>query len=273
MINPLRSGEGVSVWWVKEAPAPFRLAYSGRWGGASEPPFHQLNLGFKGGDEPARVLENRKRVAEALKMPLERWTLLRQVHSDAVVMVGEDVVGAGSRDYASGVDDADAMVTAVRGAALCVLAADCLPLAVMGGDPPVAALAHAGRRGLLAGLPGKVVRFLAENFPVDPADLIAWLGPCIGRCCYEVSEDIAEDFKRRFDPEGIEAGDPHSVVSLKGGRARLDLRLAARRDLSSAGVPPERILGSSECTCCEPRFFSHRREGITGRQAAFIWIE
>jgi len=265
--------EGISLWWVGEAPPPFRLAYTGRWGGVSAPPFARLNLGFKGGDDPDRVLENRLRVSRVLGVPLERWTLLRQVHSAEIVLVKEAQVGAGSRDYPSGVDDADAMVTAVQGAALCVLAADCLPVALMSGEPPAAALVHAGRRGALAGLPGKTVRFMEENLSTHPGEITAWLGPCIGACCYQVSEGIALEFSRRFDASGTVMGEDGSVVRGGPGGPRLDLRLAVRRDLVAAGVGEERILDEDRCTCCDLELFSYRRDGLTGRQAAFVWID
>ncbi len=260
-----------AVWEVSGPPHPFRLFYTGRDGGVSGVPFDTLNLGFKGGDRPADVLENRRRVAGLAGMPLNNWVLLRQVHSDRVVMVKGEDRGAGSTDYPSGLDDADAMITGDSGVVLCVLTADCLPVALMGSGP-AAALVHSGWMGTLKGLAGKVVRAMAERLGCDPANTSAWLGPGIGGCCYRVGEDRAMEFARRFDPSGVRPGEDGSVVSIRQDGCYLDLFRAVRRDLREAGIREENISEAGRCTCCDAGFFSYRRDGRTGRQAVLLWM-
>jgi YfiH family protein len=255
-----------------DPPRPLRLAFTGRWGGVSRPPFHTLNLGFKGGDDPAHVRENRRRVAEALGVPLGSWVLLRQVHSCEVVEVAGSDAGAGSLDYLSGLAEADAMITRSRRVALCVLTADCLPVALAGGSPPVMALAHSGWKGTLGGIAGRTVRTMGDRYGTPPRGLRAWIGPGIGSCCYRVGAERAHAFAERFDPPGVQPGEDGSVVAVRDGSYHLDLKGAVRRDLVEKGIPEEHITESGICTCCDRDYFSHRRDGETGRQAVLMWM-
>ncbi len=204
--------------------------FTERRGGVSSGPYRELNLSFSTGDDARLVQENRSRLARALGTA--GIFFARQVHGKAVVREGGGRPG-------------DAVLVE-RGAAG-VLVGDCLPVVLV--VKGKAAVVHAGWRGLLAGVLKSALSALGS------ADL-ALLGPCIGPCCYEVGEEVASAFERRF---------PGSVK--RRGRAFLDLRGAARRWLKEAGVA--RVEALPFCTACqEERFFSHRRSRLTGRQAA-----
>jgi YfiH family protein len=231
--------------------AGFVVAFTERSGGVSEDPFHSLNLGLRCGDDPARALENRRRLCGAVGIP--PFALVRQVHGDRVVRAGRSRVGAGFEDPSTALGSADAIVTSARRVPLAVLTADCVPVVLA--DPTTGrfAVVHAGWRGVARGILGSAV----DRFP-DPSKLLAAVGPAIGPDHYPVGEDVAE---------AVSAASPRgAVTSRSDSRILLDLPATVTRILGDAGI---RAIDTAEaCTACEPeRFFSHRRDGVTGRQA------
>jgi polyphenol oxidase len=226
-----------------DAPGPYRVAFSTRLGGVSEGPFESLNLGILTQDEPERVVENRRLLCAEVGVDPETATMPWQMH-------GADVKRADGRGIVvrREFERCDGLWTDEPGRALAVVTADCLPIALArtNGSPGIAVL-HAGWRGLLAGIVEAGVAALGGDRRA------AAIGPGIGPCCYEVSDEIATEFRGRF------GGD---VVV---GR-HLDLAATAERALRAAGCDPVPRLGL--CTSCEDDlFFSHRRDaGRTGRQ-------
>ena len=235
---------------ILESPllAGFRHGFTTRDGGVSEPPYDRLNLGGAVGDDAARVAENWRRLERATGLGFAR---VRQVHGARVVRAGAACEPA---------EEADAVVSTAAGVAACISIADCVP--VLLADPETGAVAaiHAGWRGTLARAAEAAVAALGET-GAPAARLLAAVGPSIGPCCYEVSEDLAARF----------AGEISGVVR-PGPRPRLDLWEANVRVLEAAGLGRERIEVLGRCTSCEREvFFSHRRDaGRTGRQMAFI---
>lgn len=250
--------EGIT-WMEAEVPHPYRLVFTNRRGGVSEAPYDTLNLGFKSGDDPSRVLENRLRVCGALGLDLDDWTLVRQVHSSRVMEVDGPAIGAGSRDYDSGLGQADAMVARECRAVLCILTADCVPVALYGGEPPALALVHSGWKGTLAGIAGAAVEEMGRRFGTRPEELGATLGPGIRSCCYGVDGERAASFRQAF-------GETETPPE-KG----LDLFRAIRVTLAEKGMRQESIVDTGICTSCDSDYFSFRRDGTTGRQAALLW--
>ncbi|HET8931047.1 MAG TPA: polyphenol oxidase family protein [Acidimicrobiales bacterium] len=177
-------------------------------------------------------------------------TWLSQVHGTGVV----DVLRPGD---AAG-ESADAAVTAVRGAALSVITADCAPV-LLASDHAVAAV-HAGWRGLVAGVVGDAVRALAKH---GDGPVRAWLGPCIRARCYEFGADD-------LDTVATSLGDGVRARTAWGTPA-LDVSVAVRTALGEAGVVD--LVDTGVCTACSPAHFSHRARGDLGRQAAFVWLE
>jgi len=224
-----------------------RVAFTDRHGGVSAPPYDTANLGFATGDDPNAVSENRRRAAHELGgAPDARgWAWVRQVHGARVVEV--DAPGSGG--------DADALVTAGTDVSLVVLAADCAPIALIA-DGVVAAV-HCGWRGLVAGVLEAVTRVVRER---SRGSVRAVIGPCISPAHYEFGADELEQVRRRLGT-AVEG-------RTESGSLALDLRAGVGAALASAGV--EDRTDVDVCTYASPDYFSHRRDGVTGRQALIV---
>jgi polyphenol oxidase len=224
-----------------------RVAFTDRRGGVSAPPYDTANLGFATGDDADAVTENRRRIAHELgDAPDARdWAWVRQVHGARVVEV----------DAPGGAGDADALVTAGADFSLVVLAADCAPIALVA-DGAVAAV-HCGWRGLVGGVLEAAVRVVRQR---GRGSVRAVVGPCISPAHYEFGADELEQVSRRL---GLAvAGRTES-----GGLA-LDLRAGVSAALASAGVDDRTDV--DVCTYASTAYFSHRRDGVTGRQALIV---
>jgi polyphenol oxidase len=230
--------------------AGFLVAFTERGGGVSEDPYASLNLGFRTGDRAERVRENRGRVVAALETP--PFATAAQVHGAEVVRVGVGRTGVGF-DGSDPVARADALSVTRPGVPVAVMVADCLPIALASPKEGIVVAVHAGWRGMAAGIVERALGSFKRAGGVRVA-----VGPAIGPCHYEVGEDVALAVAA-----GSAAG---AVTERRDGRVFLDLPGTARRVLRAAGV--RRIEIAEECTACEEdRFFSHRRDEITGRQA------
>jgi polyphenol oxidase len=237
------------------APPEVKAFFTTRAGGVSEYPYAGLNLGAHVGDDPVRVAENRSRLQELLPAaPV--W--LNQVHG--VNVVSADLVVA----TASAAVQADASVTTVQKVPCTVLVADCLPVLFCAEDASCVGVAHAGWRGLHRGVLERTVVAMR----VDPAKIMAWLGPAIGPRASEVGQDVLDAFT---SGSGDDAAAFRAIVARRD-KYFADIYKLARRRLQRAGV--QRIFGGQFCTVSEPaRFFSYRRDGNTGRMAGLIWLE
>jgi YfiH family protein len=215
-----------------------QVAFSTRRGGVSEGPYESLNLGILTDDERDRVEANRARLAEAAALDGRAIAMGWQVH-------GTELKQWDAPPDGSPLARVDGHMTGRDDLALLVLVADCLPVALSGGGQ--VAMVHCGWRGLAGGILARAV----ERFETPPA---AAVGPGIGPCCYEVGDEVREQFEPRF----------------ADGRM-LDLRAVAEDRLRAAGV--EQVEHVDLCTSCRPDlFFSHRRDnGVTGRQGGLVW--
>lgn len=231
------------------APPWVRTLSTTRAGGVSRNGWATLNLGSRCGDDPSHVAENRRRVCAALGV-VPWW--LHQVHGIAVAEAGE-----GGAEV-----EADASVTRVAGLASVVLTADCMPLLFCHRTEHVVAAAHAGWRGMAAG----VIEATVQAMRVDPAGILAWLGPTIGPTAFEVGGEVRAAFLAT-DPGAAQA-----FCAGAPGKWWADLYGLARLRLAHAGVT--QVYGGGFCTVGDPaRFFSHRRDrGVTGRMGNFIWM-
>lgn len=232
------------------APANVRTLITTRGGGMSKGPYASMNPADHVGDDPGAVLKNRALLRGLL--PNEpHW--LKQVHG-----TGVHVAGAPS----SSPPEADACISRTPGAACVVLTADCLPLLLCDEAGTVVGAAHAGWRGLCAG----VIERTVEAMGAPGERLLAWLGPAIGPTAFEVGEDVREAFMR-VDPAAAKAFTPGAAA----GKWLVDIYLLARQRLARAGVT--RVFGGGACTYSDnARFFSYRRDRATGRLASLIWI-
>lgn len=243
-------------WVMPDWPAPpgVHVAVSTRQGpGISAPPYERFNLGASSGDTAEAVATNRAEVQRALGLPrAPHW--LQQVHGIDVA----EIHGPAPADIRP---RADAAVTRVAGEPLAILTADCLSVlfcAVEGGE---IGAAHAGWRGLLAGvLEATIARMQAPS-----SSLLAWLGPCIGTASYEVGEEVRSAFV------DTDAGAASCFVPTRPGHWLCDLAGLARRRLAQVGV--ERVYGGGFDTLTDQRFYSYRRDGAhSGRFASLIWL-
>lgn len=249
----------MSLDWVLpdwRAPARVRALSTRRSGGISHGRFASLNLATHVGDEAAAVEENRRRLRTAAGLPAQPiW--LHQVHGAEVEDL--DRPNPASAGVLMG---RDAALTRTAGRVCAILTADCVPILLADDAGSVVAAAHAGWRGLSAGVLAATVRALE----VAPVRLHAWIGPCIGAAHYEVGPEVRD---------ALLAVDARAAVAFRatpGGKFHADLALAARQQLQALGIA--RIHGAGECTYAYPdRYFSHRRDGQTGRQATLIWLE
>jgi YfiH family protein len=227
-----------------DAGEQFHIAFSTRNGGVSEEQYTSLNLGILTGDDPGRVVHNRERLCDAAGVDADGATMAWQRHGATVRRAEPRGIVTPGTVY----DHCDGLWSDDPGQGMLLLTADCLAVALLrGGERPAVAVLHAGWRGLLAGIVAEGVRALG------PAGISAVIGPAIGRCCYEVGEEVTAPFREAFGDDVASDG-------------KLDLRLAAARALRAAGC--EHVDHVDLCTACHPHlFFSHRRDGgRTGRQ-------
>jgi polyphenol oxidase len=259
--------------------------FSTRPGGASEN--DALNLGFTDWDSRERVLENRGKFFRAINADKMHAATLRQIHSDIVHRVDSSKAGAGEAPQA------DALITREPGVLLVVQTADCIPILLADPKRRAVAAIHSGWRGTLRRIAAKALGRMQLEFGTRPEDVVAALGPGIGRCCYEVGSDVAREFQAQFPTAGdwfdgpfdeLASGenDPNWLPWLTmrppghpppSPRAHLNLIAANRAILADAGVPLRQISASGFCTACRTDlFFSYRRERTTGRLMAAIGI-
>lgn len=244
------------------APASIRALVTTRTGGVSEAPYDALNLGKHVGDAPDKVSENRARLRQLLpNEPI--W--LEQVHSTRVWHSGENF-------------QADAAISAELNQVITVLTADCMPVFFCNRAGNLVGVAHAGWRGLCAGVLENTVQAMCEKSlalgqTLVREDILVWLGPAIGPSCFEVGNEVREQFIDAarltgavFPLESFQAipGNPQKYWA--------NLYLLARSRLKNAGI--QAIYGGEFCTFTQSeQFFSHRRDGVSGRFAALIWLE
>lgn len=240
-------------------------AFCTRIGGTSEDDYASLNISFREGDMEGRVLQNWHRLSMAFAVPIDQFLTLNQVHGDAIFVIKP----FGDYYPADVTPDYDAIVTTRNNLAICIKTADCVPILIADRAKKIIAAVHAGWKGTALEITAKVIRLLTDKYRCSPQDMLAAIGPSIGRCCFEVNEDTADNFLKHKN---------HEDFLFPGARPNtwmVDLPEANRRQLAGCGVPEDNIDVSGLCTCCrQDLFFSHRGSGgITGRQVNFIMIK
>lgn len=247
--------------------------------GVSQAPFDTFNLGLRNGDQADAVLRNRAELVARFGLPADpQW--LQQVHGVHVARfagqqaagerlpppAGEGAQRADGGNLATPLlpePEADAAVTSAPGTVLAILTADCLPVVFAAKDGSEVAAAHAGWRGLAAGVLENTVAAMQS----PPSALVAWLGPAAGPQAYEIGAEVRDAFV------ADDAGADPAFTPTRHGHWRVDLYALARRRLVAAGLAAADIHGGGLCTIGDPRrFFSHRRDARTGRMATLAWI-
>ena len=230
------------------APAGIRACVTTRAGGVSLAPFDSFNLGDHVDDDPSAVAHNRQRLTHIFDVQ-PAW--LSQVHGVVVAPANPEQIV-----------QADASWTATPGIACTVMTADCLPALFCDRAGTRVAAAHAGWRGLAAG----VLEAAAHSLNVEPDDILVWLGPAIGPAVFEVGGEVRDVFIDDM-PQAATA----FVPSVNEGRYMADIYELARLRLARYGITA--VYGGGFCTVTDPRFYSYRRSPRTGRFASLVWIE
>lgn len=248
-------------WLEAELGEGARAAFSTRLGGVSEPPFDRLNLGVLTDDAENAVRENRERLAAALGLEPARIPIALQVHGGELLTHSGPQRPSPFAEPGSPLPEADGHVVTEPGLAPLVFVADCLPVALSG--PGGVAMLHCGWRPLAAGIIAKGAEAIGATE--------AAIGPGIGPCCYEVGQEVLDEFADLGEGIAVDGTKSRPTVD-KSARRHLDLPEVARRLLKNAGVA--RVESADICTSCNPDlFFSHRRDqGRTGRQAGLAWM-
>lgn len=232
------------------------FAFTDRWGGVSAAPYEQLNLGGAVGDDPAAVRANRTAAAESLGLDAARVVWMNQVHGRDVAVVE----GPWATREADEIPAVDAVVTTRRGLALAVLTADCVPVLLADPVAGVAAAAHAGRPGLVAGVvPATVGAMVARG--AEPARITARTGPAVCGRCYEVPEAMRTEVAETV---------PESWSETSWGTPSVDVVAGVHAQLAALGVGDRHRSGI--CTVESADHFSYRRDRTTGRLAGYVWL-
>ena len=247
----------------------FVHAFSTRLGGVSEGIYSSMNLSFTRGDKDEAVRENYRRLADAVGFRMEDIVTSDQTHTANVRLVTEEDRGNGitkSRPYT----DVDGMITNVPGLVLATFYADCVPLYFIDPVHRAIGLSHSGWRGTVAKIGEVTVQRMKEEFGSDPSEIYGAVGPSICQDCYEVSEDVIEQFRAAFPEDTWDA----LFYGKPDGKYQLDLWEANHQIMLGAGLKEEHISMPNLCTCCNPEFlFSHRAShGRRGNLGAFLGI-
>jgi len=222
---------------------------------------HAFSMALHTGEDQKKIMQNRAEVLALFDNDKEiHFIVANQTHSDHIKVI-KKLENRGWHSLGDAVEDCDALVTDRQNLVITVLTADCVPILLYDPQKRVIAAVHAGWKGTKAGIVAKTVKKMGEEFGSDPGDIVAGVAPSIGRCCYEVGEDVAEHF---FDlPE---------AYTQKGEKYMLDLPYINKYQLLEAGLSEANIEMSGICTACETeRFFSYRKEqGCSGRFMSMI---
>ena len=247
-------------------------AVSTRANGVSPAPFSSLNMSISVGDEPARVIENRRRYFQALNIDPTKVISCNQVHGTRVVAVGKGDCGRGSFMRDDAIAECDGLMTNEDGVPLTMNFADCTPLLFCDPVHHAIAVSHGGWRGTAANIAAVTLERMRDAYGTDAADVVAAIGPAIGPCCFEVGQDVIDAFSRLFTAEEL-----YELARSVGEKYYFDLPKANRWLLLRAGIKTEHLEEAHICTYCrDDLFFSYRKASRqnekTGRHmAVMMW--
>lgn len=251
---------------LKEIPF-IRHGFSTRVGGISKGTYNSLNLGLKTGDDKNNVKKNIKNFALAVGVNYKKLVISDQVHGDVIKVINDEDKGKGylkERDYRG----VDGLITNVIDIPLMTIFADCVPIFFVDPIKKAIGVSHAGWKGTKLKIGQKTVRTMMDKYNSNPSELIAIIGPSIGKCCYEVDDVVVEQFNKDFIDTST------FIFQNRVGKYQLDLREANRVALKGIGMLNQNIVISSLCTSCNlGLFYSYRKEkGNTGRMGAIIQL-
>ncbi|MFJ4559370.1 peptidoglycan editing factor PgeF [Streptomyces massasporeus] len=239
----------------RESASGAHFGFTDRWGGVSAAPYEELNLGGAVGDDPDAVRTNRALAAKSLGVEPDRVVWMNQVHGADVAVVD------GPWGSSTEIPSVDAIVTTRRGLALAVLTADCVPVLLADPVAGVAAAAHAGRPGMIAGVVPAALRAMTE-LGAEPSRIVARTGPTVCGRCYEVPEAMRAE---------VSAVEPAAYAETSWGTPAVDVSAGVHAQLERLGVRDREQ--SPVCTLESHDHFSYRRDRTTGRLAGYVWLD
>jgi len=251
----IKSCDGVA-YYISElfnSQKGIRHFFSSRIGGVSTGSYESLNLGIYTDDTSCHVEENKRRIFSAAGMSFENAVYLKQVHGNTIYEVTEN-----NFNQIRGLEG-DGLITRAVNIPIGIFTADCVPILIYDRVKRIASALHGGWKGTELGIVKKAVGIMCEEMGSDPENILSAIGPCIGKCCFEVGEDVAVRF---------------SSSTERDGKLYVDLAAENIDQLKSCGVPEKNISTSGICTYCNrDMLYSYRRDkGVTGRMGSFIEI-
>lgn len=244
--------------------------FSTRLGGVSKGYLGSMNLSFHRGDDSEAVMENHRRLADAIGYNADRLVFSDQVHQTTIYKVTEQDIGKGIVK-ASDITEVDGLMTNVPEIPLMTFYADCVPVFFHDPVHQVVAMNHSGWKGTVLNISSHMIQALNQEYGTKPEDLICAIGPSICKSCYEVSSDVILQFQEAYLKKQFE----NLITAKENGKYQLDLHLANYYNLVNAGVKAEHIAVTDICTCCNPELlFSHRAShGLRGNLGAVIMLK
>lgn len=245
-------------------------AFTTRLGGVSKGDCASMNLSFTRGDAEEDVRENYRRLGESLGIDMNQAVLSHQVHKTDIHIVTEEDKGRGLFPEKSPLFEIDGLMTDQKGIPLVTFFADCVPLMIYDPVKKVIAASHSGWKGTVGRIGEKTVAMMEQKMGCKREDILAVIGPSICQDCYEVSEDVAQQFENVFTREQYE----EMIIEKENGKYQLDLWKANEFILLDAGIRREHLAVTDLCTCCNPEFlFSHRAsQGRRGNLSAILCL-
>lgn len=246
-----------------------KVGFTARNGGESNGPFQTFNLGLHVNDDKNNVITNRNKLAEILHFQTSNWICAEQTHDSHIEKITKDHCGAGVFDYNESIKGTDGIYTSEPNILLTLCFADCVPLYFYSPTNQTIGLAHAGWKGTVKDIGGKMVhKWVAEG--IQSKDIYAAIGPSICSNCY-----LVDDYVLKFVKDVIGEANFVCYSQIGEGQYKLDLQSLNHFLLTRAGIPDENIQLTSYCTSCDSKlFFSHRRDkGASGRMMSFIGLK
>ncbi len=239
-----------------------------RKGGTSKPPFEFMNLSFETRDDKQNVLKNRQILSETVQIPLQNFVMQNQMHTRNVLVVNQSHKGRGVFDHGESIQNNDAFVTNESDICLFVFGADCVPILFYDTKLGVIGAAHSGWRGTVQKIAQATVEAMMQNYGSSPKNIHVGIGPSIGKCCYEVGDEVCQSVIETYgtDKEFL-------ITNSATHRKHFDLWYANKYQLTEIGIPHGNIEISNICTLCHKDIFFSARSGETGRFGAGIMLK
>jgi len=239
----------IRAWFENDDVLAF---FTDRHGGVSKDIYKSLNVSTNVGDDIRNIVQNRQIIADNNNFLIENMVYMRQIHSNNVQII--------QNSFINEIKDCDGLITAKRKIPLMSMAADCAPVLMFDKKQKVISAIHSGRVGTQKKIVQKVVEKFVDKFNSNPKDIKVAIGPSIGKCCYEVGAEIADEVEKKY-------------IQIKDDKYYLDIKFMLQDQLLQSGLSAKNIEISQVCTSCDRDFFSYRRDGICGRFCGIIMLK